>query len=236
MVDEGSAISLLEDSVATRLGLKGRKQPLTLQWYGQKCTTEDSSKVNVEIQGKCTTATYTLRNICTIRNLDLPEQSFRKADYSHLEILPLEDYHQVKPSLLLGLDNTYLSVPSTTVQAGSENPVAINTKLGWIAYGSTRSRTTTPVVLHIRERNNLQSLHELVAEYFAADNFGVNNEATKQLESEDNQHARQMLEANTRRIGKRFETGLLWKVFHQHFRIAMLWLTSDCWVLRRECA
>ncbi|XP_036346995.1 uncharacterized protein LOC118756332 isoform X1 [Rhagoletis pomonella] len=211
MVDEGSAISLLDDSVATRLGLKGRKQPLTLQWYGQKCTTEDSTKVNVEIQGKCTTATYTLRNICTIRNLDLPEQSFRKADYSHLKILPLEDYHQVKPSLLLGLDNTYLSVPSTTVQAGSGNPVAINTKLGWIAYGSTRAQTTTPVVLHIREKNNLESLHELVAEYFAADNFGVHNEATKQLESEDNQHARQSLEANTRRIGKRFETGLLWK-------------------------
>ncbi|XP_067635454.1 uncharacterized protein [Eurosta solidaginis] len=166
MIDEGSAISLLEDSVATKLGLKGRKQPLTLQ--------------------------------C-------------KAEYSHLKILSLEDYHQPKPSLLLGLDNTYLSVPSTTVQANSRSPVAINTKLGWIAYGSTRAPTTMPVVLHIREKHSLSSLHEMVTEYLAADNFGVQSESTKLLESEDNEQARHMLEDNTRRIGKRFESGLLWK-------------------------
>ncbi|XP_036335296.1 uncharacterized protein LOC118745753 isoform X2 [Rhagoletis pomonella] len=47
MVDEGSAISLLEDSVATRLGLKGRKQPLTLQWSGQRCRTNCRSKKKI---------------------------------------------------------------------------------------------------------------------------------------------------------------------------------------------
>ncbi|XP_036341067.1 uncharacterized protein LOC118750456 [Rhagoletis pomonella] len=210
MIDEGSAISLIEESVASRLGLRGRRQPLTLQWYGQKCTTEESAKVNLGVRCRDRPATYSLRNVCTIRSLDLPVQSFKKFHYAHFEPLPLEDYHQVKPSLLLGLDNTSLSVPSATVKADSESPVAINTKLGWIAYGPTRAAVQAPVVLHIREKSSLTSLHELVTEYFAADNFGVNG-SSKLLESEENERARQMLQANTRRVGKRFEAGLLWR-------------------------
>ncbi|XP_036334843.1 uncharacterized protein LOC118745501 [Rhagoletis pomonella] len=210
MVDEGSAISLIEDNVASRLGLKSRRQPLTLQWYGQKCTTEESSKVSLEIRGKGSPSTYSLRNVCTLRSLDLPAQSFTKADYAHFGFLPIEDYSQVKPSLLLGLDNTSLSVPSTTVQANSQSPVAICTKLGWIAYGPTSLSPQTPVVLHVRERKRPATLNELVTEYFAADNFGV-GESLKQIESEEDQMARQMLEYNTRRVGKRFESALLWR-------------------------
>ncbi|XP_067613958.1 uncharacterized protein [Eurosta solidaginis] len=210
MVDEGSAVSSIEDNVAKRLGLKRRRQPLTLQWYGENCTTEESSKVNLEIRGKNSASTYNIRNVCTLRSLDLPAQSFSKADFAHLEFLPLENYSRVKPSLLLGLDNTSLSVPSTTVQASENSHVPIKTKLGLIAYVPTSSPPQTPVVLHILERKGLTSLNALVTEYFAADNFGI-GESINQIESEEDQIARQMLHNNTRRLGKRFESGLLWR-------------------------
>lgn len=47
-------------------------------------------------------------------------------------------------------------------------------------------------------------------EYFTTENFGVYR-PTRELQSDEEKHARLLLQQTTRRIGDRFETGLLWK-------------------------
>lgn len=111
-----------------------------------------------------------------------------------------------KPVILLGLDNAQLGVSSTNVQSSDKNPVAVKTKMGWVAYGPTNFLATSPpMVLHIREKQ-YDELHDMIV----ADNFGTTAVPTI-LESEDNRRARQILEETTHRVGERFETGLLWK-------------------------
>lgn len=54
-----------------------------------------------------------------------------------------------------------------------------------------------------------QDLHELVKRHFAIESIGVS--AEKGPESEEDKRARNILEATTKRVSNRFETGLLWR-------------------------
>ncbi|XP_037931304.1 uncharacterized protein LOC119666101 [Teleopsis dalmanni] len=209
ILDEGSSISIVEERVAVALGLKGQLQPLTLQWFGEKVATENCRKVDLDIVGSDRSKVFTLKNVNTIRNLGLPVQTFVKAKYPHLRDIPIAEYQCVKPTVLIGVDNAYLGVPSEVMQCN--NPIAIKTKLGWVAYGPREDNANiSPIVLHIRNEGIDEDLGHLIEEYFETENFGMNN--TQQLlESEDNRRARSILEATTRKIDSCYETGLLWK-------------------------
>lgn len=66
ILDGGSAISIIEE-VATNLGLKGKYQPLILQWLGGKVVTESCRKVSLEISGRNLNQLYALKNIYAIK-------------------------------------------------------------------------------------------------------------------------------------------------------------------------
>ncbi|XP_036342000.1 uncharacterized protein LOC118751298 [Rhagoletis pomonella] len=210
MFDEGSSVSLLEEEVAAQLGLRGRAMPLTLQWYGDSQTTETSRSVSCEIRGVNGHNTFSVKNLCAIKGLNLPRQSFDQSKYRHLAALHVESYKNVKPVLLLGLDNCHLGVPSNTVQSREDQPVAIETKLGWVVYGPHREDfVTKPRVLQVRHSTSLNQLKKIVEDYFALENFGVNCKVV--MDSEGSRRAKHILAETTRGIGKRYEIGLLWR-------------------------
>ena len=63
--------------------------------------------------------------------------------YPHLSGLPLNNYNNATPVLLLGLDNIHLAIPSAVKEAGEYLSVAIKTKLGWVAYGPSNAHSIT---------------------------------------------------------------------------------------------
>lgn len=67
-------------------------------------------------------------------------------------------------------------------------------------------------VLHISGKENIkyEELCDLVLNHFTTEDFGVKL-STNPIESDDDARARGLLESLTRRVGDRFETGLLWK-------------------------
>ncbi|XP_036347224.1 uncharacterized protein LOC118756578 [Rhagoletis pomonella] len=208
MFDEGSSISIMEEKVAKQIGAKGKARPLTLQWYDDKVVTEQALKLNIEIENRLDMTKFLLKDVFTVKELNLPEQSLQKEDFEHLKHLPLINYHAAKPVLLIGLKHAYLGATSTAVQAGIDSPIAIKTPLGWVAYGPTKSPlAVSPRVMLIK---GYQQLQNLVEEYFATDSFGTNPVSLK-LESEEDERARLILEQTTRRVGDQFECGLLWK-------------------------
>ncbi|XP_017479935.1 PREDICTED: uncharacterized protein LOC108369353 isoform X2 [Rhagoletis zephyria] len=209
MFDEGSSISIMEERLAKMIGAKGVLHPLTLQWYDNKVVTEKSYEINIEVRNCASNERFALRDVYTVNNLNLPEQSLSKEDFGHLRNPPLMNYHESKPGLLIGLTHAYLSATTTNVKADNESPLAAKTPLGWVAYGPTKSPSNSnPRVMLVKD---CQQLHTLVSEYFASDSFGTNVSSVN-LESED-EHARLILDTTTKRVGKHYETGLLWKTF-----------------------
>uniref|UniRef100_A0A182F5D3 Peptidase aspartic putative domain-containing protein n=1 Tax=Anopheles albimanus TaxID=7167 RepID=A0A182F5D3_ANOAL len=82
---------------------------------------------------------FDVRNVATVKKLDLPNQPISnkamRQEYQHLRHLPLDDYPQLKPALLIGLDYLRLVVPLEVVEGGKAEPIAARTRLGWCVYG-----------------------------------------------------------------------------------------------------
>ncbi|XP_062703565.1 uncharacterized protein LOC134286020 [Aedes albopictus] len=216
-VDEGSQISLLDVAVADELGVTGPSSTLNLQWTGNVKREEVNSRViEMNISGETSTKRYRMMDARTVESLQLPTQSLSYQNlaekYPHLRGLPIADYENVTPKLLIGLDNLKLTIPLKIREGRWGQPMAAKCRLGWSIYGCSRSVTESFTCgFHVGGWTNSEGeLNQLVRDYITLDNSGVQPPLTP-LESEENKRAQQLLQTTTRRVGNRFETGLLWK-------------------------
>uniref|UniRef100_A0A182NQ39 Peptidase aspartic putative domain-containing protein n=1 Tax=Anopheles dirus TaxID=7168 RepID=A0A182NQ39_9DIPT len=145
-IDEGSSYSLMDEKIAKELKVKGPNIPLRLQWTGNVTRAEpDSEKIRLNVSGKGKSQQYRLENVRTVRQLILPIQSVKYSELSrqfpHLKGLPVEDYEDVQPQLLIGLDNLRLCVPIKLREGTSADPIAAMCRLGWSIYGDSEKRS-----------------------------------------------------------------------------------------------
>lgn len=188
---------------------------------------------------------FKISHVRTIKQLTLPTQSINRNIIStnpHLSSVPFCYYENAQPKILLGLDNHHLGVPHQVhTNTQSDSIVAMDTKLGWVLYGSD-GNTSLPsaVVMHINKDNNLNEyelLHDLVRRHFTTEDFGAKIPSAK-AESDEIMRAREILRTTTKRIGNRFETGLLWKsddvVLPDSYDMALKRLTSVEAKMRRD--
>jgi len=153
-----------------------------------------SKKIRIQIAGVHAEVHYDLKGVQTVKNLDLPVQSFSRYHYEHLTKLPILDYTHVKPVLLIRHDNAHLGWPQNIVKKETTQPVAINTKLGWLAYGPGQ---------HFVETETKRQ--DLVIEFVESENFEFNN--FPPIEPVDDTRAKKLLTETTLRFGKHFAIG-----------------------------
>ncbi|XP_055614883.1 uncharacterized protein LOC129761194 [Toxorhynchites rutilus septentrionalis] len=213
-LDDGSSTTLVESHIAKELGVRGDVNPLCLQWTNDIERTENESQlINLEISGDGHTKRHPLRRIHTVEKMNLPVQSLNYSEisqqFSHLRGLPVRNYKSAVPTILIGLDNSYLKT-SLKCREGSRNePIASKTRLGWTVYGAINAGPDSKVQLqfHICARSPDQELHDLVKDFFALESVGS---ISPIVESDDD--IRAILERTTVRTPTgRFQTGLLWK-------------------------
>ncbi|XP_055623038.1 uncharacterized protein LOC129766494 [Toxorhynchites rutilus septentrionalis] len=217
-IDEGSSLTLLEDTIAQCLGLEGVAECLTLRWTGNVTRKEmRSQRVQLEIAGKNSSLKHKLVNARTVSSLVLPSQSLKYHQlaerFPHLRGLPLEDYDSIQPKLLIGLDNLRLGVPLKVRQGHSGEPIAAKCRLGWGIYGSVPANQIleVPINFHVADITDPDLLlNEQLRDYFALESLGTTVHGT-QIETEEDKLARHILMETTRRTELGFETGLLWK-------------------------
>lgn len=74
-LDNGSEITIVEDALVNELGVSGPRKPLHLKWTGDIGRTEkDSRVVRLYVSGKETTSIFPLKNVRTVKDLNLPKQ------------------------------------------------------------------------------------------------------------------------------------------------------------------
>ncbi|XP_055523114.1 uncharacterized protein LOC129717278 [Wyeomyia smithii] len=220
-IDEGSTYTLIEDSVADKLGVSGPTKVRTLQWTGNVKRIETKSRViEAEISGKNNSSRYKLVHARTVSSLVLPSQtlSYRELSqrFPHLRGLPVNDYELVQPKLLIGLDNLRLCVPLKLREGGKHDPIGAKCRLGWSIYGCIPGQSAPQVFVNFHVAaapSHDQEMNEQMRDYFTLESAGV-TVSNEKLESEEDKRANRILRETTRRTmdGSRFETGLLWKV------------------------
>ncbi|XP_062700056.1 uncharacterized protein LOC134284792, partial [Aedes albopictus] len=213
-LDEGSDMTLVENDLVTSLGIQGTPLPLCLRWTGNTSRTEKGSQqVTIEIAGMGQKKRHKLLNARTVNNLGLPSQTFRMDEaeriHQHLKGIPVSSYENVVPRILIGIDNLRLAVPLKVREGEGTAPVAVKTRLGWCVYGPQGCNNRESYSFHICECSCDDTLHEAVKEFFAVEAAGAGPvDIPLTLEEE---RALTTLEQTTRRVGNRFETGLIWK-------------------------
>lgn len=221
-LDDGSSVTLLEEDIANELELNGTPDELCLQWTSNVSRVEHNSRrVSLDISSQVKGShKYHLNNVRTVGKLNLPIQSFtaeQKIKYDHLRDVPIEVYRDATPRIMIGLEHWRLGI-ATEIKEGRDNePVAARTRLGWTIHGrcchhhaQSFSNSNFHHSFHICACNTNEELHQLVKDFFAVDNFGVNG-SSRRLESPDDKRAREILEATTIHTGERYETSLLWR-------------------------
>ncbi|XP_055615978.1 uncharacterized protein LOC129762031 [Toxorhynchites rutilus septentrionalis] len=189
-LDDGSSITMMEQELADQLAERGKPNQLCLQWTGGVTKRiNDAQVMTLKISGRDVQKQYTLNNVYTVDNLDLPVQSFCHEDmakkHPHLQGIPVGSYRQATPRVLIGLSNVKLLTSLKTREGRQGEPVASKTRLD-------------------------EELNELVKQYFSVESFGV--AVVPVAEGSEDRRARIILDDTTvrTRSGK-FETGLLWQ-------------------------
>lgn len=142
------------------------------------------------------------------QNLDCKELT---AKFNHLQGLDIASYDGL-PGILIGLNNVHAPIES---KVGTMNePIAVRGKLGWAVYGPRHDNTTTSSgFLGLHHEVSNEDIYELLKSHYAVEESVV----VSPMESVDDKRAREIMRRTTKRIGKRFETGLLWKAEDPRF-------------------
>ncbi|XP_055605883.1 uncharacterized protein LOC129754049 [Uranotaenia lowii] len=223
-LDDGSSSTLVEGSLAKELGVSGPRDTLWLTWTDNISREErESQRISLEISGRGMDNKFKIENIRTVKQLKLPSQSFdylkMQKKYSHLKGLPLESYFDAVPKIIIGIDHVHLLTTLRVREGHSGDPVGTKTRLGWSVFGKQKEFELDEVGLNFHMESDQsavgedQSLHELMGNFFSLEDQVEHS--TRETASEI--RAREILEKTTTRIGKRFETGLLWKYDYRCF-------------------
>ncbi|XP_062533345.1 uncharacterized protein LOC134202334 [Armigeres subalbatus] len=217
-LDEGSSSTLLEAEVAKQLDMDGPSSSLWLSWTGNISREEKGSKcVSLTIAGERSLQKYTIDNVLTVDELNLPKQSFNyeslATQHPHMVGLPLQSYSNVVPRMIIGLEHARLLTSLKTREGPHEGPVVVKTRLGWCAFGKESGMTHISEQLNFHNTVTNQSLHDIMKCYFAVEESAV----SLRPEAEEDKRALHILQKTTVRQGNRYETGLLWRIDNPTF-------------------
>ncbi|XP_055542957.1 uncharacterized protein LOC129728539 [Wyeomyia smithii] len=191
-LDEGASITLIETELADRLGLGGVKERLVLNWTVDVYRVEKNSR-RMNLWTSAADETMRRRLCCV-------------AQYDHMRGLPISSY-EGRPGILIGLSNIHAFTPLEAKIGTTSEPIAVRCQLGWTVYGPRRaSPESQGSYLGYHQQVSNEDLHDLPKSHYALDESVVR----VHRESAEDKRARSILEHTTKRVGNRFETGLLW--------------------------
>ncbi|XP_055589043.1 uncharacterized protein K02A2.6-like [Uranotaenia lowii] len=110
--------------------------------------------------------------------------------------------------MLIGNDNLFVTVIQKIREGPPGAPIAAKCRLGWSIYGAT-GKGKIQSSFHIDECTCDRELHDLVKQHFQDESRSW-QKVHRPLSIEE-ERAYGILKATTKRVGERFETGLLWK-------------------------
>ncbi|XP_073835482.1 uncharacterized protein isoform X3 [Musca autumnalis] len=219
-VDDGANVSMLHTDV-----LHGEDEYLELQWLNNHRTSQKTKKIRVTLSGTGRqNKKFTISNIYLSADLSLPVQSCHMAHilksqkYQEIEQIPVGDYSNVRPMMILSLQHAFLTVPLETPRLLSEfGPIVTLTRLGAIIYGpipgDVNNYPKRALHFHRCSRSEdaiLEEMTSMMRNYFDTETLRVKIN-TKPLMSDEDKRALDILESETKRVDGRYECPLLWK-------------------------
>lgn len=209
LCDNGSAVTLIDLSLAKKLNLQGQKRPLIIEWTdGTTRRINDSITSSVTARGVGPNC-GDIKMIVRTMKLDLPKQSLSRDDLTNEGInnQNVPTYQEAQPLLLIGLDN--IKATATLSAALSNSLLVSSTPLGWTVEGMVGLPEDSNEPQRV-QLTRISALHRMVERFIDSENLGIDPKRPI-LENEEIRRAREQLEEGTKRVGSGYQVGLLWK-------------------------
>ncbi|KAI5638913.1 hypothetical protein NE865_08479 [Phthorimaea operculella] len=231
-LDDGSTATLIDDTVAARIGATGPLQPLSIAGIGGMTRNTVANIVDFYIKGRNSKERYLIKNAKRMKSLNLSTQSLYERElraFPHLSDLVNELTHvNVTPTILIGSKDWCLTLSREIREGKRSDPVAVRTLLGWTLHGAVSSQSkpvefvnhltwngpepirrasfSIPDPIH----SKLDDLTSMMKEQYKLDAIGITERAPRL--SKDEERAIEILESTARRLPSgRFEVGLPWR-------------------------
>lgn len=141
LLDSGSTVSVIEESVANELKLVGYKQPLSIGWTGTTCKNDENSRLTYTIaKSMGYNSKEFLLFFHTMKNLNVRDQKFNHVEmqhlYSHLKKLNLTSYRKIVG--ILGTDQSWIFQFSSVTPKilNPDTPIGLRSPLGDCVVGN----------------------------------------------------------------------------------------------------
>jgi hypothetical protein len=154
LLDQGSQVNLLSQNAAQLLKLPRNKLNATVSGIGNL---SGNCKGKVELTCKSLYSNYSFKTEALILNKitnNLPNSTFKKGNWPHLENLKLADidYNESRPvDLLLGADVYADIIMEGVLKADQQAPIAQQTHLGWILCGKLQTYNCHVTLINMEE-------------------------------------------------------------------------------------
>ena len=216
VLDSGSQITLIHESLAKDLGLKGEKRPLVVKTMNSE-DTRQSSMVSLRMKSKDPNlpGVVHIQKAWTVEadTFRCPVQHLCK-DWNHCKNLGIPDYiDSSEVKMLIGMDYPEVHL-QLEVRRGKElQPLAIRTKLGWSIMGvGMRSETENDA---IEARVNFikaedQTLQEQIKKFWETESFGTTHNSQCSSSMEDRESLKR-LENGTQLVNGHYQVPMLWR-------------------------
>lgn len=144
----------MEHSLLKELNLEGKSFPLCLGWAADHQRQETNSGILVlGISGAHDTIKHWIPKVHTVNSLALPQQTRKEIvlQYPYLQDLPVNSYRNVRPQMLIGIDNYRLGLALDSREGRQKESIATRTRLAevsnlsWQKYRSRRFGITSTV-------------------------------------------------------------------------------------------
>ncbi|XP_046867753.1 uncharacterized protein LOC124460606 [Drosophila willistoni] len=207
-LDEGSSVTLIDESILDKLKISSTPEPICLQWTGEETRNEeDSVKTHLQISIAGTDKKLWLYNVHSVKKLGLPKQTINVEElskqYAYLRGLPLKSYQNSTPPILICSNNWNLAIPRKIREGRQNEPIASKCTLGWCIQGSINS--SKHVTMHHCECN-WSKIDKAIKESFTMEPI-----VSRELQYKNDKRAKGILEDTCKKINGRYEVGLLWK-------------------------
>lgn len=137
LLDEGSTVSLINDSIVKRVGADSKYVNVSLRGIGENEAIAFSNKrLSLSLEGD--NFRYHVKNLLSVQNLALP---FQNLPFELTKICAIETGIQIAsfsttPDLLIGQDNIDLILTRNFIILKSLNMIVSQCLLGWSLHGN----------------------------------------------------------------------------------------------------
>lgn len=152
MLDSGSNATLIKEELAHQLGLSWQTNQLVLGGANTDETVKSFVIRNLTISGTGRRRSmYTIDKVLTVPQMNSPTYAIdwtAETRFDHLKDLDLQPVDAAEVQLVIGVDSYLLQAPLETREGPRGTPVAIRTRLGWLAFATLPSEDDSNV--HVR--------------------------------------------------------------------------------------